>query len=107
MASERLIAAQGSPAATVETDLYTIPASSSFTGYAIVCNRGGITTFRVSVSLAGAATEDKDYLVYDKILNANAALDTKTFSAQAGAVVRVHAGTGDVSFTLTGLKQDA
>ena len=60
------ILGQSSPAATTPTDLYTVPATTSAICSSIsICNRGTTqTTFRVSISQAGAATTNKDYLYY-------------------------------------------
>jgi hypothetical protein len=96
---------QSAPSATTETDLYTVPASTStIISSLLVCNRGASsTTFRISISLAGAATANKDYLYYDVVIPAN-----DTFVATIGATVattdkvRVFAGNGNLSFSLWG-----
>lgn len=98
---------QSAPAATTPTDLYTVPAltqavASSF----IVCNRGNTaTTFRLSRSVGGGATANKDYLYYDVTIPAN---DTfiATIGLTLGAAdkVRVYAGNGNLSFSLDGME---
>lgn len=96
---------QAAPNATTETTLYTVPASTSAVSSSVsVCNRSGVaTTFRVSVSVGGGATANKDYLYYDLPLNGN---DTFTatvgLTLAAGDIVRCYAGTANVSFAIWG-----
>ena len=105
MANTYKILGQSAPSATTETDLYTVPSSTSAVISSIViCNRGtGATTFRVSISPIGDATVDKDYLYYDVTLAGN-----DTFIATVGITlattdkVRVYAGNNKLSFNLFG-----
>ena len=96
---------QSAPAATTATDLYTVPALTSAIGSTLlVANRGTASaTFRVSVSLAGAATANKDYLIYDSIINGNqTAAFTIGLTLATTDKVRVYASTADLSFNLFG-----
>ena len=96
---------QAAPLATTETDLYTVPgATSAVTSSLVVCNRGATaTTFRVSASVGGGATANKDYLYYDVSIPAG-----DTFIATVGITlaatdkVRVYAGNANLSFSLWG-----
>lgn len=97
---------QQAPNATTETDLYTCPATSADTVIStfIVCNRSATqATFRLSNSVGGGATANKDYIYYDVILAGN-----DTFAATLGLtiaptdVVRVYASTANLSFSLFG-----
>ena len=105
MANVYKILGQNSPLATTETVLYTVPAATSSVCSSIsICNRGGTqTTFRVSLSQAGAATANKDYLYYDVTLAGN-----DTFIATIGVtlatadVIRVYSGNASLSFQLFG-----
>lgn len=96
---------QSAPSATTETTLYTVPAAqAAIVSSVVVCNRGATaTTFRVSVSVGGGATANKDYLYYDVALPAN---DTFTgtlgLTLAATDVVRVYAGNGNLSFAAYG-----
>ncbi len=98
---------QSAPAGVTPTDLYTVPALTSTTcSTIIVCNRGGTTTtFRISNSVGGGATTDKDYLYYDVSIPGN-----DTFSATIGLTmattdkIRVYAGNGSLSFNLYGVE---
>lgn len=105
MATTLKVLGQSAPAATTETTLYTVPASTStVVSSLVVANRGAVAdAFRVSVAVAGAATANKDYLFYDIPIAAN-----DTFIATIGItlattdVVRVYAGTTALSFSLFG-----
>lgn len=107
MADTVKILGQSAPNATTETDLYTVPASTSaVVSSIVVCNRGTTsTTFRISVSQAGAATTNKDYL-YDDI--AIGGMDT--FVATIGISlattdkIRVYAGNANLSFNAFGVE---
>lgn len=99
------ILGQNSPSATTETDLYTVPSATSTVCSSIsICNRGATqTTFRISISAAGAATANKDYLYYDVILAGN-----DTFIATIGLTlattdkIRVYSGNSSLSFQVWG-----
>lgn len=99
------ILGQVSPLATTETVLYTVPASTSTICSSLtICNRGTTaTSFRISLSKAGAATTNKDYLYYDVTIAGN-----DTFIATIGItlattdVVRVYSGNANLNFQLFG-----
>jgi len=96
---------QAAPAATTSTDLYTVPAATTAVISSIViANRvGTIATFRVSVSVAGAAVATKDYLVYDAAI-AGAGFVTLTLGLTLGAtdVIRVYSSNSSTSFSVFG-----
>lgn len=97
------ILGQKSPGAATETAIYLVPPPSQLSdGHVTVCNRGAATTFRISVSLMGAATALKDYLAYDVPIAANDVYDSVRFSANSNDVVRVYAGSGNLSFSCFG-----
>jgi hypothetical protein len=104
MATTYKVLGQVDVAATTEATLYTVPAvTTSVLSTLVVCNRGIAGTFRVSVSVAGAATDPKDYLYYDHALDANDTF-TVTLGLTLGAAdkVRVYASTTDFSFSAFG-----
>jgi hypothetical protein len=97
---------QQAPAATTATDLYTVPAATqAVVSSVIVCNRSSsaTATFRISASVAGAVTANKDYIYYDLILGQN---DTfiATIGLTLGATdkIRIYASTANLSFTAVG-----
>lgn len=103
MTTTNKVLGQAAPNATTEGTLYTAP-SAAICSTLIVCNRSATpTTFRVSVGVGGAATENKQYLYYDVPIAGN-----DTFAATIGLtlantdVVRIYAGAATLSFTLFG-----
>jgi hypothetical protein len=72
----------------------------------MACNRGAsAATFRVSISVGGGATANKDYIYYDLTI---AAYDSFLLDSLLGLnlsatdVVRVYASSADMSFNLSG-----
>jgi hypothetical protein len=105
MANVYKILGQVSPSATTETDLYTVPVSTSAVCSSIsICNRGGTqTTFRVSISQGGGITVNKDYLYYDVTLAGNDTfIATIGISLAAADVIRIYSGNASLSFQLFG-----
>ena len=96
---------QSAPAATTETDLYTVPAATeTIVSSLIVANRAATAaTFRVSVAVNGSATANKDYLVYDATIAANSTTAlTLGITADATDKIRVYASTANLSFSAFG-----
>ncbi|MDI6785118.1 MAG: hypothetical protein QMD92_00255 [bacterium] len=99
---------QSAPAAATLTALYTVPASK----YAVVssitvCNRSAASTvFRVSVAVAGAADDSKQYLYYDLNIPGNDTfIATVGITLAATDVVRVYATLATLSFSLFGTEE--
>jgi hypothetical protein len=108
MADTLKVLGQVLPSAGVLTTLYTVPAVTSTIPSALsVCNQSTReTTYRISVAVAGAADDPKQYLVFDAPLLPN---ETRSppFTLPSLAttdVVRVQSGNGQVSFNLSGLE---
>lgn len=105
MATVYKVLGQSSPAATTETDLYTVPAATSAVASSvIVCNRSSVlATFRISIAIGGGVTDLKDYIYYDLPIGAN-----DTFIATIGVTlattdeVRVYSSNTNLSFSLYG-----
>lgn len=104
MATTYKVLGQSAPAATTNTDLYTVPAATSAVCSTLtICNRGVSTTFRVAVRPGGAALADQHYIVYDNYVNAGDTIFlTLGISLAATDVVTVYAGTANTSFSLFG-----
>ena len=94
-------------AATTVTTLYTVPDLTQTTISSFVaCNRtGSAITFRLSVHVAGASADDKQYLFYDKSVAANDTL-TVVIGMTLGQtdVLKVYASAVDMSFNLFGVE---
>lgn len=95
---------QSAPAATTNTDLYTVPAlTQSVCSTLAVCNRGASTTFRVAVRPAGAAIANQHYIVYDGYVNQyDTVFLTLGVTLAATDIVTVYAGAATLSFSLFG-----
>ena len=96
---------QSNPAATTSTALYTVPASTQAVISTIsVCNQASSdATFRVSVSVAGAAISAKEYIAYDATVRANGFV-TLTLGISLGAadVIRIYGSSATLSFSAFG-----
>lgn len=105
MATAYKILGQSAPSATTETDLYTVPAATqTVVSTLVVANRSASdATFRVSVSAAGGATSNKDFIAYDLACGGNG-LNAFTFGITLNATdkVRVYASSANLSFNLFG-----
>jgi hypothetical protein len=98
---------QLSPGATTLTDLYTVPAVTQVVASSLViCNQNAVAvTFRVSVAVAGAGDDPKQYIYYGQSLAANATfIATIGISLGAADVVRVYASSTAMSFNLYGVE---
>ena len=98
---------QISPTATTLTTLYTVPAATQTTVSSImICNTTiAVTTFSVSVAIAGAGDAIYQYLWYVMPLNSS-----DTFLATLGItlattdVVRIWANNNNVAFNMFGVE---
>jgi hypothetical protein len=105
MATTYKVLGQSNPAATTSTTLYTVPAATQAIVSTITVANSSATdaTFRVSVSVAGAAISAKEYLAYDVTCPGNG-LYSFTLGISLGAtdVVRIYASTTTLSFCAFG-----
>ena len=102
------VLSQTNPSAATLTDSYTVPAlASAVISTLAIANRSGVATaYRVSVAVAGAANNDKQYLAYDVAIAGNA-YHTLTLGITLGAadVVRVYATLATLSFSCFGVER--
>lgn len=107
MPDTRKTLGQSDPSAGSLTDLYTVPAlTSTVVSSFVAANRNSYAAeFRMSVAVAGAADDLKQYLYYDFEIPAN-----DTFIATIGMtlattdIVRVYSQSGGISYNLFGLE---
>ncbi len=105
MATTYKVLGQVAPSATTETTLYTCPAATqTIASTLVVANRSASdATFRVSISLNGAATATKDYIAYDLVCGGGGInAFTIGITCDASDVVKVYASSADLSFNLFG-----
>ena len=93
--------------ATTITTLYTVPDLTQTTvSSLVICNRSssGIT-FRVSVHVAGAGADDKQFIFYNEAL---AATTTRTvvigMCLNQADIVKVYSSAANVSFNMFGVE---
>jgi len=94
-------------AATTVTTLYTVPDATVTTiSSIVVANRtGSAITFRLSVHVAGASANDKQYLYYDKSVAANDSLTIVIgITLNQTDVLKVYASAVDMSFNVFGVE---
>lgn len=96
---------QVAPSATTETDLYTVPAATeTIVSTLVVANRASTSaTYRITVSVNGAATATKDHLVYDALIAGNSSVTlTLGITVDATDKIKVYASTANLSFSAFG-----
>lgn len=96
---------QANPAATTNTDLYTVAAGKAgIISTLAVCNRDTVQiTYRVAIRPAGAVLAVQHYVAYDVQLPAKST-DPLTWGMTLAAtdVITVYASTANVSFSAFG-----
>ncbi len=105
MSDSLKVLGQLDPSATTTTTLYTVPDMTQTTISSIVAaNRtGSAITFRLSVHVAGAGADDKQFIFYDKSVAAN-----DSFSIVIGItlnqadVLKVYTSASNMSFNVFG-----
>ena len=105
MANTYKVLGQQNPAATTNTDLYTVGAGKSAVCSTIaICNQASTAAaFRLAVRPAGAAIAAQHYIAYDTSIPANDVLTlTIGLTLSATDVVTVYASTSTISFNLFG-----
>jgi hypothetical protein len=105
MATVYKVLAQSNPTVTTNTNIYTVPSSTSaVVSTFFICNQTtSQQTYRIAIRPAGATLETKHYISYDTPIQASdtAAL-TLGITLAATDVVTVYASTGSMSFTMCG-----
>jgi hypothetical protein len=98
---------QSNPSATTPTDVYTVPAATTAViSTVVVANRASSTrTFRISVRVAGAGADNKQYLAYDMAVPANDTVFMMLgISLAATDVVTVYVSAADISVNIFGVE---
>lgn len=99
------VLAQSAPAATTNTDVYTVPAATQAVVSTIaVANRGAAaSTFRIAVRPLGAAISNQHYIAYDVAIGANDTTNlTLGITLGATDVITVYVGTANFSVSVFG-----
>lgn len=98
---------QVTPGVASLTDAYTVPSGKRATVEVVICNRSTATSVRVSLAPAGAADANGQYLVYDYALADNVPLTTSRFTMSETDVVRCYSASGNVTFNVNGVEENA
>jgi len=99
----RKVLAQVEMTANTSTDIYTVPDGTEAEVVVVICNRtNGAQSFRLSLAVAGATLDTKQYLYFDTSIAAN---DSKVadigIRLQARDVVRAY--VSDTAMTVSAL----
>ena len=96
---------QSAPAATTNTNLYTVPAATSAViSTIVVANRVGTSaTYRIAIRPAGATIANQHYIAYDVPVSAADSITlTLGITLAATDVITVYASTANLSFSVFG-----
>jgi hypothetical protein len=105
MATTYKVLGQVAPAATTNTDLYTVPsATSAVISTLVIANLDSTAaTYRVAVRPAGETLADKHYIAYDVNVNgADSTTLTLGLTLAATDVITVRSSTTTLAFNLSG-----
>ena len=105
MAYTYKVLGQSAPAATTDTNVYTVGAGKqAIVSTLSIANRGAATaTYRIAIRPAGATLANTHYIAYDSTVAPNdGILLTIGITLAATDVVTVRASTADLTFNLFG-----
>lgn len=105
MATSFKVLGQVATAATTDTTLYTVPASTeAVISTLIVANReASAATFRIAIRPDGATLADEHYIAYDVAVGAaDSTTLTLGLTLNAADVITVRASTADLTFSVFG-----
>jgi hypothetical protein len=105
MATTYKVLGQVAPAATTNTDLYTVPsATSAVVSTLVIANLAATdATYRISIRPGGATQADQHYVAYDvSVGGGDSTTLTLGITLAATDVVTVYASSADTSFNLFG-----
>lgn len=96
---------QSAPAATTDTNVYTVPsATETIISTIVVCNRSSsAATYRIAVRPNGATLANEHYIAFDVTVGASDSTAlTLGITLDASDVVTVRASSANLSFSLFG-----
>lgn len=104
MANTLKVLGQVAPSAATLTTLYTVPAATTTVVNSItVANTSATpTAFRVSVQIAAAADNIKQYIAYDTNIAGNDVINLGPIALGAADVLKVYATLATLSFSAFG-----
>lgn len=105
MATTYKVLAQSAPAATTNTDIYTVPsATSAVVSTIVVANRAASdSTYRIAIRPDGATIANQHYIAYQITVGASDSTTlTLGVTLDAGDIITVYASTTNLSFNIFG-----
>jgi glucose-6-phosphate dehydrogenase assembly protein OpcA len=96
---------QSAPAATTNTNLYTVPsATTAIISTIVVANRVGTNaTYRIAIRPAGASIANQHYVAFDVAVGAvDSTTLTLGITLAATDIITVYASTANLSFNVFG-----
>ena len=96
---------QSAPAATTNTNLYTVPAATSAViSTIVVANRAATgATYRIAIRPAGATIANQHYIAYDVLVGAaDSTTLTLGITLAATDIITVYGSTANLSFSVFG-----
>lgn len=106
MAIVNKILAQLTPGANL-TDAYIARNGVTATASVAICNTSVFAeTIRISLAVKGAVDDLKQYIEFNKVIEANTSYSTNGLYLQPGDVIRVWASSGEVSFNILGTESN-
>lgn len=105
MAEVYKILGQSAPAATTNTDVYTVPSNTQVVVSSIVvCNRSSTsTTFRIAIRPNGETLANSHYVAYDTTIEANDIVSlTLGVTIDSADIITVYAGNDNLTFSFFG-----
>jgi hypothetical protein len=105
MATVYKVLGQSAPGATTDTDLYTVPASTSAViSTIVVANRSdSVVEYRIAIRPAGATLANQHYIAYDVSVGASDSTTlTLGITLATTDVVTVYAADANLSFSVFG-----
>lgn len=101
------ILGQSAPAATTNTTVYTVPASTMAVVNISVVNRGGsAATVKLALSASGTPSDD-EWIEFNTSIASTSVLERTGVVLQATKNVVVHASSADTSISVYGLESAA
>jgi hypothetical protein len=96
---------QSAPAATTNTNLYTVPAATSaVVSTLVIANRVGTdATFRIAIRPAGATIANQHYIAFDVLVGGGDSTTlTLGITLAATDIITVYGSTANLSFNAFG-----
>jgi hypothetical protein len=105
MATTYKVLGQSAPAATTDTNIYTVPAATeAVVSTIVIANRSATAAgYRIAVRPDGATLANEHYVAYDiAVAESDSTALTLGITINAGDVITVRASSADLSFSVFG-----